>query len=373
MTRALLAGFVVGVLGASACGPVKLVGPTALVLEVYFSEQRGTRSLLVSGTAEVDGVPINVFPTSQRPEQASAAGFPVPQTVRVLLNDSRAGLPFTLTVIGLDVDGDPVEAAQQTVTPVAQTETAVTVTLKPFTDTEDAGAGRSDAGFSFDAGPQDGGRTCTCPGGCCDSTGRCASPAPIPLASQQVLTLVLAGPLGQFCTTACGLGKANQFINGQCQCGNAPACGDGLRCQGTGASSRCVCDKHSGCRGCCSANVCLIGDRLGCGTAGNACGRCEGVANVCNAPGRCSVNTCTPPSPATQNQCCSGVGMVSSAWPTCPTTTGDCRACDVLRSNTCRPVAVNGASEPCGCGATPQCPADALCLLVNGAATCVRP
>ncbi|MDP1915879.1 MAG: hypothetical protein Q8L14_06525 [Myxococcales bacterium] len=373
-TRALVAGFVVGLVAASACGPVKEIGPTALVLEVYFSEARGTKALLVSGTAEVDGVLVNVFPTSQRPEVLTGAAFPVPQTVRVLLNDSRAGQALQLTVIGINADGDAVEAATQTVTPRAQQETSVSISLKPFTDTiEPDGGLQRDAGFSFDAGSRDAGLACNCPTGCCDQTGRCAAVVPLPLGSRQQLPVVLSGPLGQFCTGACPLGKTSQFVN-QCLCGPSAPCGEGLRCQGNGASARCICDATSGCRGCCSSgSVCEAPRNATCGNAGNACVRCEGVMNGCQATGRCATNACVPPSASNPNQCCSGASMVSAAWPTCQTATGDCRACDVLRSASCRPVAINSVGEPCACGMSGQCPLDQLCLLVSGLPTCVRP
>lgn len=372
-TRALVAGFVVGLVAASACGPVKEIGPTAIVLEVYFSEARGTKALLVSGTAEVDGVLVNVFPTSQRPEVLTGAAFPVPQTVRVLLNDSRARQALQITVIGINADGDAVEAATQTVTPKAQQETSVSISLKPFTDTvEPDGGVQRDAGFTFDAGARDAGLACNCPTGCCDQTGRCASVLSLPLGSRQQLPVVLAGPLGQFCTSACALGKTSQFLN-QCLCGTGPSCGDGLRCAGTGASARCVCDAASGCRGCCSSGtVCEAPRNATCGNAGNACVRCEGVGNQCQATGRCGVSTCVPPV-AGQNQCCSGAGMVSAQWPSCQAATGDCRGCDALRSASCRAVGINSVGDPCACGASGTCPLDQLCLLVNSVPTCVRP
>lgn len=371
-TRALVAGFVVGLVAASACGPVKEIGPTALVLEVYFSEARGTKALLVSGTAEVDGVLVNVFPTSQRPEALTGAAFPVPQTVRVLLNDSRADQPLQLTVIGLNADGDSVEAATQTVTPRLQKETLVTITLKPFTDSvePDAGVPPRDAGFAFDAGPRDAGVACGCASGCCDQSGRCASAIPLNLGSRQQLSVVLAGPLGQLCNAVCPLGRTSQFVN-QCLCGTSPPCGDGLRCAGNGASARCVCDGSSGCRGCCSSgSVCDPPRNATCGNAGNSCVRCEGIMNQCQVTGRCGTNTCLPPGPMTPNQCCSGAAMVSAQWPTCQTVTGDCLACDVLRSNACRPAGVNSVAVPCSCGDAGQCAVDQLCLLTNGVPNC---
>lgn len=367
----LLVGLALGVGAASACGTVTEVGPTAVVLEVYFNEGRGTKALLISGTAELDGVPVNVFPTSQRPEQLTGAPFPVPQTVRILLNDSRGGVPLQVTVIGLNSDGDPVEAATQTLTPLARREVSVTITLKPFTDQVDGGTSDAgiafDAGLAFDAGSGDAGLRCVCATGCCDATGGCAAPIPIPLGSRQMLSLILSGPTGQFCTGLCYPGRANAFVNGACTCGSNPICGDGLRCT-TGAGGRCVCDASSGCRGCCLNNLC-DNTRVLCGNAGNSCQRCEGAANVCQLSGRCSVNTCTPPMPGS-NQCCSGGGMVTAQWPTCTNTAGDCVACDTLRSNACRAVAVGQSGQPCGCGGAPQCGNTQLCLFVNGAATC---
>lgn len=364
--HALLAGLAVGLSTAMACGTVTEIGPTALVLEVYFNEARGTKALLISGTAELNGVPVNVFPTSQRPEQLTGAAFPVPQTVRVLLNDSRGGNPLQVTVIGLNADGDPVEAATQTVTPIARKETLVTITLSPFTDTVDGGV--SDAGIGFDAGTRDAGLRCNCPNGCCDATGGCAAAIVVPLGSQQQLPIILSGPSGQFCTGICYPGRANAFTNGACVCGTTPTCSDGLRCSAT-SGGRCVCDGSSGCRGCCVNNLC-DNTRLLCGNAGNTCQRCEGAANVCQVSGRCSVNACLPPSPATLGQCCSGASMVTARWPTCTNAAGDCVACDVLRSNVCRSVAVGMTSQPCGCGAGAQCASNQLCLFLNGAATC---
>lgn len=375
MRQLLLAvvAMVLGVFAATSCGAVKMTGPTALVLEVYFSEARGAKALVISGTAEVDGVPVNVFPTSQRPEQLTGAAFPVPQTVRILLNDSRAGMPLQLTVIGINADGDPVEAATQTVTPVAQTETTVTITLKPFTDTvEPDGGVVADGGVTtFDAGAPDAGVRCTCATGCCDSSGRCASPISLQLGSRTMLTIVLSGRTGEFCNGLCSPGKASQFANNTCLCGSTPACGDGVRCQGQTTSGRCVCDTSSGCRGCCANGTCDTGRALLCGSAGNQCTRCEGTGNVCQLTGRCSVNMCPPPSSSNQGQCCSGSGPITAQFPTCASATGDCVACDVLRSSTCRPVAVGSLGQPCGCGTGAQCASNQLCLFQNGAATCV--
>jgi hypothetical protein len=359
------------VVAALSCGPVKNVGPTALHLEVYFSEARGTKARIISGTAEIDGVPVNVFPTSQRPEQLTGAAFPVPQTLRVLLNDSRGGVPMQVTVIGINADGDAVEAATQTVTPAANQETNVVITLKPFTDTvEPDGGVAPDAGVAFDGGARDAGVVCNCPTGCCDGNGRCAT-LNVPLGSGTTLNVVFMGPVNGFCTGVCPVGKTSHFANGACQCGTASSCGDGLRCQGQGNNGRCLCDASSGCRGCCLNNVCDVLRTGGCGNAGNQCARCEGAGNVCSVTGHCTTASClvTPGS----NQCCSGTGLVSARWPTCTTATGDCVACDVLRSNVCRPVGVGSAGQPCGCGAAAQCASNQLCVLFNGAPTCVTP
>lgn len=369
-----LVAMVLGVVAATSCGAVKTIGPTALVLEVYFSESRGAKALVISGTAEVDGVPVNVFPTSQRPEQLTGAAFPVPQTVRILLNDSRGGIPLQLTVIGINADGDPVEAATQTVTPVAQAETSVTINLKPFTDAVDADGGApTDAGLpTFDAGTPDAGVRCGCTTGCCDASGRCASPISLLLGSRQMVTVVLSGRTGEFCSGLCPPGRTSQFVNGVCQCGATATCGDGLRCQGQTSNGRCLCDTSSGCRGCCTSNnVCDTGRALLCGSAGNQCARCEGAGNLCQLTGRCSVNMCPPPSSANQSQCCSGSGPVSAQFPVCPSATGDCVACDLLRSSACRPVAVGSAGQPCACGASGQCANNQLCLIQGGVPTCV--
>jgi hypothetical protein len=362
---ALGAAFAVGTCLGVACGPVKEVGPTALVLEVYFNEARGTKALLISGTADVDGVPINVFPTTQRPEVLSGAAFPVPQTVRILLNDSRAGTPLQLTVIGVNADGDAVEAATQTVTPVARAETLVPLTLRPFTDSVDADAGVADGGL--DAGPGvDGGRVCQCPMGCCDPTGTCAITR-VELGSREQLTVVPVGAPNQFCTAVCPLGKSDSVANGQCRCGTSAACGDGLRC----LAGRCVCDEKSGCRGCCSsASTCAAGRmRTECGTGGVACGRCEPLTNLCSTTGRCSQNACT----GGAGTCCSGAGPVMNQWPVCTGLGGECVACDALRSNACRPPVIGGNSSPCACGITGQCPSTQYCLLINGQAVCRDP
>jgi hypothetical protein len=366
---ALLSAFLLGTVTGFACGPAREVGPTALVLEVYFNESRGTKALLISGTAEVDGVPVNVFPSSQRPEElSSGAAFPVPQTVRVRLNDSRGGIPVQLTVIGLNADGDAVEAATQVATPLARQEVSVTITLRPFTDTVDPDAGMADAGT--DAGLRfDAGVACQCSTGCCDSSGRCAMPRPTQLGGGDTVTAFLRGPINQFCTDLCPLGKTSGVVNGQCVCGAMAACGDGLRCD----NGRCVCDAKSGCRTCCSTNVtCAIRTGGTCGNAGNQCARCEGLMNSCQATGRCSQAMC-PATAADASKCCSGQGLVSTNWPTCTSATGDCVACDPLRSNACRPVAVGGLSSPCGCGANAACGSDQLCVLLNGQAQCRRP
>lgn len=368
MRQLLLAvvAMVLGVVAATSCGAVKTTGPTALVLEVYFSEARGAKALVISGTAEVDGLPVNVFPTSQRPEQLTGAVFPVPQTVRILLNDSRAGIPLQLTVIGINADGEPVEAATQTVTPVAQAETGVTVNLKPFTDTADPDGGTT---MTFDAGTRDAGVRCSCGTGCCDESGKCASPFQVLLGSRMMTTVVLSGRTGEFCTGVCPVGKTNQFINGTCLCATANACGEGLRCNG----GRCICDTSSGCRGCCQNGVCETNRGLLCGSAGNQCTRCEGVGNSCLLTGRCTTNTCPPPMPGSnQNQCCSGSGSISAQFPTCVSATGDCVACDPTRSSTCGVVAVGSAGQPCTCGARPQCASNEACLMREGVPTCLR-
>jgi hypothetical protein len=371
--RALVAGLLVGGLLGLSCGPAKVIGPTALVLEVYFSEPRGTRAFLISGTAVVNDAEVNVFPTTQRPEELTAGAFPVPQTVRVLLNDSRAGAPVQLTVLGLNSAGEPVEAATQAVTPVAQAETLVTVTLKPFTDSVDPDAGSPrDAGFAFDGGARDAGLVCRCAAGCCDATGLCAQPLTVRLGSNQTLPITLSGPSGGFCTTACQLGKASVF-DGQCKCGSGAECGPGLRCSGVGAQAKCVCDRSSGCATCCSstADVCEPRRQNVCGTAGNACSRCDGPANVCGVTSRCTQNMC--PAVPVAGQCCSGAGPQPSAWPTCTGLSGDCVACDVLRSNTCRPVSLTGASNPCSCGNAGPCSPETLCILLSSGPACVKP
>jgi hypothetical protein len=350
---------------------VKEVGPTALVLEVYFNEARGTKALLISGTADVDGVPVNVFPTSQRPETVTDAGFPVPQTVRVLLNDSRAGVPLQLTVIGLNADGDAVEAATQVVTPVAQRETLVPITLRPFTDSMDPDAGVTDGG-QVDGGLRfDAGLPCQCPTGCCDQTGRCAAPVRVEFGSRVTLTVVLRGPTNQYCNDLCPPGRATGFTNGVCLCGATAACSEGLRCD----SNRCVCDTRSGCRGCCSDNAtCATGrTNLSCGSAGTACARCEGLMNTClTTTGRCSTAMC-PSTGSDPTKCCSGSGLVSAGWPTCTSFSGDCVACDPVRSNACRAASVGGTGSPCACGITGQCPSTQYCLLINGQAVCREP
>ena len=370
-SRALAAAFLVGTLFGAACGPVKEVGPTALVLVVYFNEARGTKALLISGTADVDGAPVNVFPTSQRPETLTGAAFPVPQSVRVLLNDSRAGAPVQLTVIGLNADGEAVEAATQVVTPVAQKETPVELTLKPFTDsTEPDGGVSPDAGLRFDAGTSS---PCQCTTGCCDMSGRCASPVRFELGSRETLSVVLSGPTNQVCNGVCPVGKTSAFTNGACVCGSSAPCGEGLRCDG---NARCTCDASSGCRGCCATGqTCVTRPvNLSCGSAGNQCTRCEGASNTCLATGRCSQAMCSGSGPIDPARCCSGQGLVSTRWPTCTSTTGDCVACDPLRSNACRTVGVGSVSSPCTCGSSGPCPAEQLCLTgPNGQATCRRP
>jgi hypothetical protein len=361
----LVFAFAAGAALGLACGPVREVGPTALVLEVYFNEARGTKALLISGTAEVDGVPVNVFPTSQRPETLSGAAFPVPQTVRILLNDSRAGLPLQLTVIGLSAEGEPVEAATQVVTPAAQRETLVAMTLRPFTDSVDPDAGVVDGGT--DAGSAlDAGRLCQCATGCCDPTGACA-PARLELGSRDVLPLLVVGAPSQFCTNFCAPGKADAVVNGVCRCGPTAACGDGLRCVG----GRCTCDEKSGCRGCCSSpTTCSFGRlRSECGTGGVACARCEPLTNMCAALNRCAQNTCT----GGAGTCCSGSGPVMNQWPVCTGVGGECVSCDPLRSNACRRASVDGNANPCACGTSGPCAANQYCLFLNGQPTCSEP
>lgn len=350
-------------LSLAACGEVRQIGPTALVLEVYFSEPLGTKALIISGTAQVDGVPVNVFPTSQRPETLTGAAFPVPQTVRVLLNDTLSGQELDLTVVGVNADGEPVEATTRKVTPVARQETLVAITLRPFASSPND-AGVSDAGITFDAGVS---MACQCTSGCCLGP-TCATPQPLTLASGLRMQVVLTGPVGQTCTAACPLARASQVVNGQCLCGTSPACAVGLRCEGVGVMARCVCDRYSGCEGCCSGmSTCELGRQgSACGAAGNACDACG--SPLCTLR-RCPAAVCV----SRPNECCSGAGMVAATWPTCAFSTGECSACDVLRSSQCRPITMDTSRSACGCGSNPSCAPEELCVPINGVPTCRKP
>lgn len=348
-----------------ACSPVREVGPTAVVLEVYFSEARGTKALIISGTAQVDGATVNVFPTSQRPEKLTGAAFPVPQTVRVLVNDSRGGQAMVVSVVGVDADGTPVEAATKNVVPVVKAETLVSITLRPFADGPDGGStAMPDAGLTFDAGVGSGG--CNCSTGCCAQGSGCAVPVAVQLASGVRLPLFPLGPARAACNSVCPLFRASQVVAGDCRCGTGPVCAQGQRCDGVGDTARCVCDSASGCVGCCSGTTCVTEKMNGCGNAGNVCDMCD----TCSLNRVCAGTRCVL---GARDTCCTGSRSVEAKFPTCAAVTGDCTPCDVLRSNQCRPTAIDGNRVPCGCGAGPPCIASQLCMLVNQTPTCVDP
>jgi hypothetical protein len=340
------------VLAAMACGSQN--GPTAIVLDIYFSEMRETRAFIISGVAQLDGVAVNVFPTSQRPE-STPASFGAPQSVRILLNDSIAGIPIELSVIGINAEGEPVEAATQTVSAVARREVAIRVTLSPLTQV-DGGVG--DAGFRFDAG----GIPCSCATGCCDGRGQCAPTRLLVPSPGGELAVLPTGAAGTFCSV-CPPGKADTVVGGQCRCGTAATCGAGLRC----VSGQCKCDGFSGCEGCCSSNgsSCEAGrTALVCGNAGNACGTCS---EPCTSRGVCGFNC-----PAAPGSCCTAATTVSAKWPTCARLGLSCQSCDVLRSSECAPATAS-EPDPCRCGDGPACPPESFCLVTASGPRCRVP
>jgi hypothetical protein len=361
--RALAVGVLVGLV-IGACGPTKTDGPTALVVKVLLNQNRGTRILFIRG---VDSTPVDLFPGQYRPEQPLPAQMPTGQTFRILLDDSAAGTPFDLTVVGLDADNVPIEAATMVVTAVARQETSVTIKLALYEEPDAGAGGGGGAGGGVAAGggggaAGGGGGTagCRCATGCCDVSGECA------VSDGGVKAkLVFVGPVGGECRGICPLQLADRYsVDAGCQCGNEGVCGTGLRC----SSGHCVCDRSSNCPGCCvGASMCALtgsntGGTMQCGAGGIQCQNCGGgqTPPVCSISGTCGA--CT----ASTDQCCSGRDKAEVAFPTCRQVDGACEACDLARSDRCVQPVLATKFSGCSCGPNGGlCPSRQAC--VNGA------
>ncbi len=361
VVQALVVGALVG-LAIGACGPTKTDGPTALVVKVLLNQNRGTRILYITG---VDQTPVDLFPGQYRPEQPLTAQMPTGQTFRILLDDSAAGSPFDLTVVGINADNVPIEAATMSVTALARQETNVTIKLALYEEPDGgagggAGGGGGTGGGGGATGGGGGSPACRCATSCCDGlTGECA------VSDGGVRArLIFAGPVGGECRGICPLLQADRYsVDAGCQCGNSGVCGTGLRCEG----ARCVCDRTSNCPGCCvSQNVCAqTGSNTGgtgqCGAGGTSCQSCAGGGQ--SPPPVCSISGTCGACSAQSEQCCSGRDRTDVSFPTCRQVDGACEACDPARSDRCVQAVLATKFSGCSCGPTGgQCPTNRACV-----------
>lgn len=349
--RALWLGALAGLGIALSCGPVKTDGPTAIVVKVLLNEGRGSRILYITG---VDDTPVDVFSGQYRPEQPSPMQLPTGQSVRILLDDSLAGTPINITVVGLDVDNVPIEANTARVTPVLRQETMVTVKLTLYTQ-PDGGMG---GGVGGGTGGGGGSTNCQCSTGCCDGTGQCAE-----VDAGRGSHVVFVGPVGAACQSVCPLLASDHYsADAGCGCGTGPSCGTGLRCE----QGRCRCDSTSNCNGCCtSSTTCVpsaqnIGSPTQCGAGGQQCEACS--SGVCTVSGTCG--SCSTAS----DKCCSGASTTDTGFPTCRRNDGACQSCDLARTDRCVPPTVANAFESCSCGSNGKCGILQACV----AGTCVQ-
>lgn len=388
----LMVGLALG-LGAACSGgkdPATLNG-TAFFVTVFFNTTLDVRALEFIGTNK-DGN--DVFKRESRPSPPATTRLKSPETARILLQDSLRGQTIDLSVFGFDNFNERVEYGAASGKVVEGREVDVTVNMKPLNLGTGGGAGGGAGGaggggvIALDAGVPDGGvpGQCTCTTGCC-LPGETACFPPIvtvfPLGTVGLPNLVVGivacgAKSGGICTLGCDPLRANRCDNtGQCRCGPQPACKHGMRCGETAAGTfACVCDQFSQCSGCCgpvpggtgpNGIGCRGPDQAdltnftACGAAGNVCAVCTGIAGVdpqCvfgpdvtgGSPGACS-NSVQCVGCKDASQCCTHLSCATIAFPTCRSPNSrSCIACDVIRSDQCRP------GEGCGCGPGPQCP-----------------
>lgn len=362
---ALVLGALVG-LTVAACGPIRYDGPTAIILKVLLNEGRGSHILYISG---VDRTPINVFPSVYRPETVSPTQLPTGETMRILLDDSLAGTPITLTVVGLDESGVPVESGSAELTLAGRVENPVTVKLTLYDADAGVGGGAGGGGGTGvgggiatgggggSTGGTDGGidaGACKCATGCCDKTGQCVDAGGA--------KVVVAGSPFEFCLGFCDPLRADRYTDAGCGCGTKGQCANGTRCQ----SGSCVCDEFSGCTGCCTSGGCspkTSQPANACGAGGFKCDSClvSCVLGVCTAG-------CLPEN----GKCCSGNNSHEVHFPTCATFDNGCVACDPTRSNVCTTATVLSPNS-CGCGTGAICNANQICVGSGAAAKCLGP
>ncbi|HEY1691774.1 MAG TPA: hypothetical protein VGG39_06415 [Polyangiaceae bacterium] len=183
----------------------------------------------------------------------------------------------------------------------------------------------------------------TCPGGCCDTTGRC----------QAGSNLTQCGALGEAC--------ANCAAEGFQLCDpTRHACGNPVV----------TCDSAN-CAGCCEGTVCLAGsDPNECGFGGESCQQCETSGLVCTSeqcePGPCGPENCTG--------CCFGQECITGTNPTACGAKGQvCTNCSAS-GETCEPTGGNGGQcigQPtCSAANCNGCCQGNVCLPGNSSGAC---
>lgn len=363
----LLIGLMLLLFFGAACGARSPYG-TSLHVTVSFPESAKLTQLRFRGlTGESPA-----FPTTLRPEAASATTLASPQAVRALLSDALAGTPVRVRVEGLDGTGAVVLAGEATSPSLVRgDEVAMTVTLG--TDALDGGGwpsgtgggtgsdGGSGAGTGGgtggapDAGPA---AYCDCATTCCSAANLCIAAVPLAVSATRTVSLVGCGQEDQPCSFACDPLKTSQCIGRQCLCGNV-VCGPGQRCASDGAGGvACVCDRESNCHGCCDGATCvqIQAGTTTCGTGGSQCHAC-GAGKVCGADGTCTGTTCDA------GACRTADGCELPAFPTC-VSSGNCTACDPVRSDRC------GQPGACRCGANAACVSTQYCDQTGATPTC---
>jgi hypothetical protein len=136
----------------------------------------------------------------------------------------------------------------------------------------------------------------SCPGGCCDTSGHCATPSSS-----------ACGTAGGACT-ACDPTASDHCdtAHGTCACGSIGACSAGQHCM----SGACTCNGTS-CTGCCGMNGCATPSFPTCGAGGAACVTCDmALSDSCDSTGHCA---CGSTAQCAQGQRCSSGKCVCDA------------------------------------------------------------
>jgi hypothetical protein len=122
----------------------------------------------------------------------------------------------------------------------------------------------------------------SCPGGCCDEDFVCHS----------TTSADFCGLNGSSCAE-CDEARADGCVDGQCACGEGPACGPSQRC----VAHACVCNETSCPSGCCDGGTCAEIGLASCGAEGGPCtacdplraDRCTGGSCRCGDDAQCEV------------------------------------------------------------------------------------